>query len=116
MTANKAPSYPSKGYENCASELIETQNDFLSRNEELELSPSSARSSKQLEFEKQNRLTYKLTDGVQINTGSGRPSRALGCVMEVLPGRWMARVRNLGGDLLSFGGARQEAGQALPLS
>ena len=49
--------------------------------------------SKQLEFEKQNRLTYKLTDGVQINTGSGRASRALGCVMEVLPGRWMARVR-----------------------
>ena len=109
MTANKAPSYPSKGYENCASELIETQNDFLSRNEELELSPSSARSSKQPKFEKQNRLTYKLTDGVQINTGSGRASRALGCVMEVLPGRWMARVRNLGGDLLSFGAARQEA-------
>jgi hypothetical protein len=47
MTANKAPSYPSKGYENCASELIETQNDFLSRNEELELSPSSAHSSKE---------------------------------------------------------------------
>ena len=109
MTANKAPSYPSKGYENCASELIETQNDFLSRNEELELSRSSARSSKQLEFEKQNRLTYKLTDGVQINTGSGRASRALGYVMEVLPGRWMARVRNLGSDLLSFGAARQEA-------
>jgi hypothetical protein len=42
MTANKAPSYPTKGYENCASELIETQNNFLSRNEELELSPSSA--------------------------------------------------------------------------
>jgi len=83
MTANKAP-YPTKGYENCASELIETQNDFLSRNEELELSPSSARSSKRLTFEKQNRLTYKLTDGVQINTGSGRASRALGCVMEVV--------------------------------
>ena len=38
MTSNKAPSYPRKGYENCAPELIETQNDFLSRNEELELS------------------------------------------------------------------------------
>ena len=109
MTANKAPSYPTKGYQNCASELIETQNDFLSRNEELELSRSSPRSSKQLEFEKQNRLTYKLTDGVQINTGSGRASRALGYVMEVFPGRWMARVRNLGSDLLSFGAARQEA-------
>ena len=109
MTANKAPGYPSKGYENCASELIETQNDFLSRKEELELSPSSAHSSKEPILEKQNRLTYKLTDGVQINTGSGRASRALGCVMEVLPGRWMARVRNLGGDLLSFGAAKQEA-------
>ena len=105
-TANKAPGYPSKGYENCASELIETQNDFLSRKEELELSPSSAHSSKEPILEKQNRLTYKLTDGVQ---GSGRASRALGCVMEVLPGRWMARVRNLGGDLLSFGAAKQEA-------
>ena len=29
--------------------------------------------------------------------------------MEVFPGRWMARVRNLGSDLLSFGAARQEA-------
>jgi hypothetical protein len=105
----KAAKYSSKGYENCASELIETQNDFLSRNEELELSRSSAHSSKEPILEKQNRLTYKLTDGVQINTGSGRASRALGCVTEVFPGRWMARVRNLGGDLLSFGAAKQEA-------
>jgi len=109
MRVNRTSGYPSKGYENCASELIETQNDFLSRNEELELSPSSPRSSKQLKFEKQNRLTYKLTDGVQINTGSGRASRALGYVMEISPGRWMARVRSLGSDLLSFGAAKQEA-------
>ena len=45
----------------------------------------------------------------QINTGSGRASRALGCVTEVLPGRWMARVGNLGSDLLPFGAAKQEA-------
>ena len=44
MTANKAPSYPTKGYQNCASELIETQNDFLSRNEELALSSIFPRS------------------------------------------------------------------------
>jgi len=29
--------------------------------------------------------------------------------VEVFPGRWTARVRNLGSDLLSFGAARQEA-------
>jgi hypothetical protein len=40
-------------------------------------------------------VTYKLTDGQQINTGYGRASRALGYVMEVWPGRWVARVRDL---------------------
>ena len=109
MTANKAPSYPTKGYENCTSELIKTQNDFLSRNEELELSRSSARSSKHLKFERQNSVTYKLTDGQQVNTGGGRAARVLGYVMEVLPGGWMTRVRNLGNDLLPFGAAKQEA-------
>jgi hypothetical protein len=39
----------------------------------------------------------------------GQSSRALGYVMEVLPGSWMARVRNLGSDLLSFWRAKQEA-------
>jgi hypothetical protein len=47
--------------------------------------------------------------GVQINTGAGRASRALGYVMEVFPSRWMARVGNLGSDLLSFGAVKQEA-------
>jgi hypothetical protein len=108
-TANRAPSYPSKGYENCALEPIETQDDFPSRNEELELSRSSAHSSKELTFQKLNSITWKLTDGVQINTGSGRASRALGYVVEVAPGKWMARVRNLGSELLSFGAAKQEA-------
>jgi len=70
---------------------------------------SFARSSKQLKFEKQNSVTYKLTDGQQVNTGGGRTSRALGYVMEILPGRWIARVRNLGSDLISFGAAKQEA-------
>jgi hypothetical protein len=108
-TTNRAPSYPTKGDENCALELIETQDDFLSRNEEFSPSRSSAYSSKELTFEKQNSVTYKLTDGVQINTGSGRASRALGYVMEVSSGRWMARVRNLGSDLLPLGAAKQEA-------
>src|SRR4029450_3027811 len=40
-------------------------------------------------------VTYKLTDGQQINTGYGRASRALGYVMEIWPGRWVARVRDL---------------------
>ena len=93
-TAKRAPSYPTKGYENPASEPIETQYDFPLRNEELEPSGSSAHSSKELSFQKLNSITWKLTDGVQINTGSGRAPRALGYVMEVFPGRWMARVRN----------------------
>jgi hypothetical protein len=108
-TANRAPSYPSKGYENCALEPIETQDDFLSRNEDFALPRSSPRSSKQLTFQKLNSITWKVTDGVQINTGAGRASRALGYVMEVFPSRWMARVGNLGSDLLSFGAAKQEA-------
>jgi hypothetical protein len=75
----------------------------------LALPRSSARSSKQLKFEKQNSVTYKLTDGQQVNTGGGRASRVLGYVMEAPTGRWMARVRNLGSDLLPFGAAKKEA-------
>ena len=108
-TAKRAPRYPTKGYENPASEHIETQYYFPLRNEELEPSGSSAHYSKELSFQKLNSITWKLTDGVQINTGSGRASRALGYVMEISPGRWMARVRNLGSDLLSFGAAKKEA-------
>ena len=40
-------------------------------------------------------VTYKLTDGQQINTGYGRASRALGYVMGIWPGKWVARVRNV---------------------
>ena len=105
----KAARYPSKGDQNRALQPIERQYGFLSRNEELAPPRSFARSSKQLKFEKQNSVTYKLTDGQQVNTGGGRTSRALGYVVEVFPGRWMARVTNLGSDLLPFGAAKQEA-------
>ena len=92
-----------------AREDAENIGQFLSRNADFALPRSSDRFSKQLKFEKQNSVTYKLTDGHQVNTGGGRASRALGYVVEVSTGRWMARVMNLGGDLLSFGAARQEA-------
>jgi hypothetical protein len=97
------------GEEISAHEATENKGRFLSRNEELALPRSSARSSKQLKFEKQNGVTYKLTDGQQVNTGCGRASRALGYIVEVFPGRWMARVRNLCSDLLPFGAVKQEA-------
>ncbi len=37
-------------------------------------------------------ITYVLTDGKQVNTGYGRGFRSLGYVMEICPGRWVARV------------------------
>jgi hypothetical protein len=108
-TANGGPSYPSKGKEKRVLEPTEIKRDFPLRNEEFEPPGSFGNFSNGPVFEKINGITWKLTDGVQINTGSGRASRALGYVMEVFPGRWMARVRNLGSDLLSFGAAKQEA-------
>jgi hypothetical protein len=53
--------------------------------------------------------TLKLTDGQQINTGYGRESRALGYIMEIVPGRWVARVRDLGSDPLPLGAAKKAA-------
>jgi hypothetical protein len=109
ISGQKSPSrYHPPGSEKSSNFLSQNQCLAVSGNEELEPSRSSAHSSK-LTFQKLNSTTWKLTDGVQINTGSGRASRALGYVMEVSPGRWMARVRNLGSDLLSFGTAKQEA-------
>jgi hypothetical protein len=52
---------------------------------------------------------YKLTDGRQINTGYGRLSRALGYVMEISPGRWVARVGDLNSGILSLGLAKKAA-------
>jgi hypothetical protein len=89
--------------------ILYAQQLAMSGNEELEPTRSLAHSSNQLTFQKLNSITWKVTDGVQINTSAGRASRALGYVMEVLPGRWMARVGNLGSDLLSFGAANREA-------
>jgi hypothetical protein len=108
-TANKALSYPSRGKEKSVSELPEIKRDFTLRNEEFGPPGSFGNFSNGPVFKKINGSTWKLTDGVQINTGSGRASRALGYVMEISPGRWMARVRSLGSDLLSFGAAKQEA-------
>jgi hypothetical protein len=54
-------------------------------------------------------ITYKLTDGQQINTGYGRASRALGYIIEVWPGRWVARVRDLASLPSSLTAAKQAA-------
>ena len=110
VSGQKSPSrYDPSGSEKSSNFLSRNQGLAMSGNEEFEPSRSLAHSSKQLTFQKLNSITWKVTDGVQINTGAGRASRALGYVMEVFPGRWMARVGNLGSDLLSFGAAKQEA-------
>src|SRR5690242_9320081 len=77
------------------------------QNEEFQPSLPPANSSKELSFEKYGLGTLKLTDGQQINTGYGRESRGLGYITEILPGRWVARVRDLGSDPLSFGAAKK---------
>jgi hypothetical protein len=110
ISGQKSPcSYHPLGSEKSSNFLSQNQCLAVSGNEELQPPRSFAHFSRQLSFQKLNSVTWKLTDGVQINTGSGRNSRALGYVMEVFSGRWMARVGNLGSDLLSFGAARQEA-------
>jgi hypothetical protein len=74
-----------------------------------------ANSAKELHFEewpKRGRPTAAspmLTDGKQLNTGYGRASRPLGYVMEISPGRWVARVGNLSSEPLSLGSARKAA-------
>jgi hypothetical protein len=57
------------GEENSPSEVVENKGRFLSRNKESAPPRSYARSSKQLKFEKQNSITYRLTDGQQVNAG-----------------------------------------------
>jgi hypothetical protein len=54
-------------------------------------------------------VTYKLTDGKQINTGYGRASRALGYVMEVVPGKWVARVNQRCSEPLTLHAAKHAA-------
>src|SRR5262249_31048716 len=83
---------------------------------EQDLSRPSASFSKELYFEEypprqKNRrcITYKLTDRGQINTGYGRASRALGYVMEIADGRWVARVKNLSSAPLPLGAAKKAA-------
>jgi hypothetical protein len=81
-------------------------------------SPSNYRSSWQgLTFEewpprptkKDRCVTYKLTDGKQINTGYGRASQALGYVMEVGPGKWLARVNQRCSEPLPLHAAKNAA-------
>jgi hypothetical protein len=84
-----------------------------------QFAPSRPRASfrKELHFEewapriskKAACITYKLTDGKQVNTGYGRASRPLGYVTEISPGRWVARVGNLSSEPLSLGAARKRA-------
>jgi predicted nucleic acid-binding Zn ribbon protein len=79
---------------------------------EQEPSRLSASFSKELYFEEyapRQKKTYRLTDGQQINTGSGRISRALGYVMEIEDGRWVARVKNLSSAPLPLGAAKKAA-------
>ena len=54
-------------------------------------------------------ITYKLTDGKQINTGYGRALRAFGYVMETSPGRWVARVRDVSSGTLPLIAAKKAA-------
>jgi hypothetical protein len=54
-------------------------------------------------------VTFKLTDGKRINTGSGRVSRALGYVMEVAPGKWVARVNQQCSEPLPLHAAKSAA-------
>jgi hypothetical protein len=54
-------------------------------------------------------IAYVLTDGKLINTGYGRASRPLGYVMEIWPGRWVARVGNIVGLPSSLTAAKQAA-------
>jgi hypothetical protein len=83
-----------------ASQPIEDDTTKKSHNEEFEPTGHRSRSWKQLRFEewpqrisKHDRcVTYILTDGKKVNTGYGRASRPLGYVMEVMPGKWVARV------------------------
>jgi hypothetical protein len=85
--------------------------------QEFALTRSRANSSKEFHFEewrprtskRATCITYKLTDGQQVNTGYGRTSRPLGYVMEIAEGRWMARVRNLRSDPLPLGAAKKSA-------
>src|SRR5262249_36807982 len=110
VSGQKIPSrYHHQGPEKSPILIVQNQRVAVSENEEFEPSRSSVRFSKQLTFQKLNSITWTLTDGVQINTGSGRASRALGYVVEILPGRWMARVGDLGSDVLSFSAAKREA-------
>ena len=54
-------------------------------------------------------ITYKLTDGKQINTGYGRTSRPLGYVIEISDGRWVSRVGDLSSEPLPLGAAKKAA-------
>jgi hypothetical protein len=115
---SRGPIYP--GGKNAAfapSQPIDFVDAVCPKIHEQELSRPSASFSKELYFEeypprqkKTDRcVTYKLTDGQQINTGFGRASRALGYVMEIADGRWVARVKSLNTAPLPLGAAKKAA-------
>jgi hypothetical protein len=85
--------------------------------QEFQTSRPRANSQKELHFEewpprvrmKAPCISYKLTDGKQINTGYGRASSPHGYVMEISPGRWVARVSNFSSEPLTLGAAKKAA-------
>jgi hypothetical protein len=105
-TADLPPSHPIDFVEAVCPEI-----------QERRPSPAQLNSSQGLYFEeyppRQKKtdpcITYKLTDGKQINTGYGRTSRPLGYVMEIAPGRWVARVRDLSSGPLPLAAAKKAA-------
>jgi biotin operon repressor len=54
-------------------------------------------------------VTYRLTDGKQINGDGSRVARPLGYVMEIWPGQWVARVGNLSSLTLPLSAAKKAA-------
>jgi hypothetical protein len=106
-----------------ALQCIDPPKTNLSHVAEFEPSEKRVRSRKNLHWENANAgeqklgrkaspsVTWKLTDGKQVNTGSGRASRALGYVMEIAPDQWVARVRDCASEPLSFAAAKKAAEQ-----
>jgi hypothetical protein len=100
-----------------ASQAIDVVEPNCGENQKSGCARNSRRSWQGLTFEewpprptkKDRCVTYKLTDGKQINTGHGRVSRALGYVMELVPGKWVARVNERCSEPLPLHAAKNAA-------
>ena len=90
VSGQKSPSrYDPSGSEKSSNFLSRNQGLAMSGNEEFEPSRSLAHSSKQLTFQKLNSLTWKVTDGVQINTARAELHVPLATSWRSLPaGGW----------------------------